>query len=83
MWFVYILKCEDGSLYTGMTNNLQRRFLEHKNHKGGHYTASHNVLKRVYSQSFKTKSEALKREYEIKSLRRADKFALIKSRKSV
>ena len=80
MWFVYILKCEDGSLYTGMTNNLQRRFLEHKNHKGGHYTASHNVLKCVYSEEVKTRSEALKREYAIKCLERSGKLALIESK---
>jgi len=47
MWFVYILKCEDGSLYTGCTNNPDRRLSEHKNKKGGHYTSSHKVSERV------------------------------------
>lgn len=74
MWFVYILECEDGSLYTGYTNNLDRRFLEHRNKKGGHYTSSHVVLKMVYSESFSIKSEALKREIQIKGWSRKKKI---------
>jgi predicted GIY-YIG superfamily endonuclease len=77
MWFVYILKCEDESLYTGITNDLDRRLLEHKSHKGGHYTSSHKVLERVYSEKFPTRSEALKREAEIKSWKREKKIELI------
>jgi putative endonuclease len=79
MWFVYILKCEDGSLYTGITNNLDRRFLEHKKRKGGNYTSSHKVLERVYSEQFQTRSEALKREAQIKKWRREKKLNLIMS----
>jgi len=77
MWFVYIIKCKDGSLYTGITKNLERRFLEHKNLKGGHYTSSRGVLERVYSEEFQTQSEALKREKQIKGWRRDKKLALI------
>ncbi len=66
MWFIYILLCTDGSYYTGATNNLEKRFLEHKSGKGGRYTRSHKPLKLIYSEQFKTKSEALKREIEIK-----------------
>ena len=77
MWFVYILKCKDGSLYTGITNNLERRFLEHKDHKGGHYTSSHGVVERLYSEKFETRSEALKRESQIKGWRREKKLKLI------
>lgn len=77
MWFVYIIKCEDGSLYTGATKDLNRRFLEHKNRKGGHYTSSHKVLKTVYSEEFDTQSQALKRERQIKGWRRDKKLALI------
>lgn len=78
MWFVYILLCAGNSLYTGSTNNFKKRFLEHKNGKGGRYTCSHKVLKLIYSEEFESKSEALKREIEIKGWTRAKKEALIK-----
>lgn len=74
MWFVYILLCSDNSLYTGSTNDLEKRFLNHKNGKGGRYTRSHIPLKIVYSEEFQSKSEALKREIEIKSWRRSKKI---------
>ena len=77
MWFVYIIKCEDGSLYTGVTNDLKRRFLEHKNHKGGHYTSSHKVSEMVYSEQHDTRSLALKRERQIKGWKREKKLGLI------
>ena len=78
MWFVYILKCEDNSLYTGVTNNLERRFLEHKNLKGGHYTRSHRVVKRIYLEKLETKSEALRREKQIKGWTRNKKIEILK-----
>ncbi|MDQ3090020.1 MAG: GIY-YIG nuclease family protein [bacterium] len=78
MYFVYILLCADGSLYTGITNDIDRRFLQHKNKKGGKYTASHPVKKVVYSEEFKSRGDALKREFEIKTLRKANKLKLIK-----
>ncbi len=78
MWFVYILKCKDGSFYTGITNDLKRRFSEHKDRKGGHYTSSHKVEKLLYSEKLKTKSRALKREHQIKSWRREKKLDLVK-----
>lgn len=74
MWFVYIVLCQDESLYTGSTNNLEKRFLDHKNGKGGRYTRSHNPLKIVYREKIPTKSEALKREAEIKSWSRFKKI---------
>lgn len=77
MWFVYILKCEDNSLYTGCTNNPERRLFEHKNGKGGHYTQSHRVLERVYLEQCNTRSIALKRERQIKGWSRAKKINLI------
>ena len=77
MYFLYILQCQDKSLYTGITNNLERRFLEHKNKKGGHYTASHKAKKIVYFERFQTKNKALKREAQVKALRRKNKLALI------
>lgn len=74
MWFVYILKCSDGSFYTGATNNLEKRFLEHKIGKGGRYTRSHKVIRIIYSEKFSLKSEALKKEAEIKSWNRLAKI---------
>jgi len=82
-YFVYLLKCKGSSIYTGITNDLQRRFTEHKNKKGGHYTGSHEVLKILYTEEYKTRSEALKREAEIKSWRREKKLNLIKSGKPI
>lgn len=74
MWFVYILLCADGSLYTGSTNHPDTRFVEHKSGKGGRYTRSHKPLKRIYIEELTSKSEALKREIEIKSWPRAKKI---------
>lgn len=74
MWFVYVIQCADGSFYTGSTNNLQKRFLDHKNGKGGRYTRSHKVIKIIYSEQFASKTEALKKEFEIKSWNRATKI---------
>jgi len=67
MYFVYILLCEDDSLYTGYSNNPQKRFLDHKNGKGGKYTKSHKPIKQIYLEKLSSKSDALKREAQIKS----------------
>ncbi|MDQ3090028.1 MAG: GIY-YIG nuclease family protein [bacterium] len=77
MYFVYILKCKDGSLYTGISTDPERRFLEHKNKKGGHYTSSHVVEKIVYQEECISKSAALKREIQIKGWKRSKKLNLI------
>ncbi|MBI2330017.1 GIY-YIG nuclease family protein [Candidatus Daviesbacteria bacterium] len=77
MWFVYILLCKDHSLYTGITNNLEKRFSEHKNGTGGRYTRSHKPIKIVYQESCKTKSKALKRENQIKSWTREKKIRIL------
>lgn len=74
MWFVYILLCENNSLYTGSTNSLEKRFQDHKNGKGGKYTRSHKPVQLIYSEELSNKSEALKREIEIKSWRRSKKI---------
>lgn len=74
MWCVYILLCEDNTLYTGSTNNLEKRFLDHQQGKGARYTRSHKPLKLIHSENYETKSEALKREAEIKSWRRENKL---------
>jgi putative endonuclease len=77
MWFIYILLCSDNSLYTGSTNNPDKRFQDHLNGKGGKYTRSHKPLRVVHQEQFETKSEALKREAEIKSWSRSKKIAVL------
>jgi len=77
MWLVYILECKDGSLYTGITNNLERRIREHHK-KTTHYTSYNPPLKVVHKEPFSTKSQALKREAQIKSWSRSEKLALIR-----
>ncbi len=76
---VYILECNDDSLYTGMTNDLQARFETHKAGKGGRYTRSRGVKRLAYSESGLTRSEALKREAAIKQLSKGKKKELITS----
>ena len=78
MWFVYILKCKNGDLYTGITNNLQRRFEEHVSGKGGHFTKSFVVEEILFSEEHSDKPSALKREAQIKGWTRKKKLALIK-----
>ena len=77
-WYVYIVECEDKSLYTGMTGNLERRFQEHSTKKSGWYTSYKAVLRLVYSEEFARKSDAAKREKQIKGWTRAKKLALSK-----
>lgn len=78
MWFVYILLCEDDSLYTGVSNNVEQRFSDHKNGKGGHYTKSHKPIKLLYQENCETKSKALKREKQIKGWSREKKIRILK-----
>lgn len=78
MWFVYVLLCKDGSLYTGSTNNLEKRFSNHNNGKGGKYTRAHKPIKIIYSEKLSSQSEALKREMEIKSWSREKKIKILK-----
>lgn len=78
MWYVYIIKCKGGSLYTGITNNLQRRVDEHRKGKGGRYTRSFGAIDIVYREKQPAKAAALKREAQIKGWPRKKKMALIK-----
>lgn len=78
MWHVYILLCEDGSLYTGASNNPQKRFIDHKNGKGGRYTRLHKPVKIVYLERLPNKSSALKRELQIKGWCRNKKIKILK-----
>jgi putative endonuclease len=77
MWHVYIIKCSDNSLYTGITNNLSSRIKKHNQRRGGTYTKSRAPVTIVHKEPHRTKSGALKREAQIKSFSRAGKLALI------
>lgn len=79
MWYVYILKCSDDSLYTGVSTDVERRVKEHnsKTIRCGKYTRSRQPVKLVYTESFDTKSEALKREIGIKRLSPNEKRSII------
>ncbi len=77
MYFVYILLCSDNSYYTGISNNLEKRFLNHKNGKGAAYTRSHKPIKIIYQEAYSDKSRALKREAQIKKLTKAQKELLL------
>lgn len=77
MNYTYILKCSDGSLYTGWTNNLEKRVADHNAGKGAKYTKGRRPVELAYYEAFETKEEAMKREYAIKRLSRTEKNALI------
>jgi len=78
-WSVYILKCNDDTLYTGITIDLDRRIDEHNNStKGAKYTRVRRPVKLIYSEIKEDKSSASKREYEIKKLSREQKLGLVK-----
>ena len=78
MWFIYILECTDGSYYIGSTNNIEKRFKNHLEGKGAKYTKSHKPVRIIYKKEFLTKSEAFKREWELKKFSRKQKEQLIK-----
>ncbi|MCI5857754.1 MAG: GIY-YIG nuclease family protein [Agathobacter sp.] len=76
--YCYVLRCKDGSLYTGYTTDVERRVWEHNNSdKGAKYTKSRRPCTLVHSEAFDSKSEAMKREAEIKKLSKAQKENLI------
>ncbi len=80
-WHIYILKCKDGVLYTGITNNLKRRITVHNSGKGCKFTRCRVPVKLVYSEKSLNRSLASKREAQIKSLTRKKKLELIKAAK--
>ena len=82
-YYTYMLRCEDNSIYTGMTNNLEKRIEEHitKNKNGAKYTKSHNAIKLETAWRSKDKSLACKLEYQIKTLNKQQKESLIKGQK--
>ena len=74
--YTYMVRCRDGSLYTGWTNDLDRRVASHNAGKGAKYTKSHRPVELVYYEAFLTKEEAMRREYAIKQLTAAQKNSL-------
>ena len=79
MYYVYLLRCGDGTLYTGFTNDLARRLAAHNAGRGAKYTRGRRPVELVYWESFSNKSSALRREYAIKQLSRRQKLTLIQS----
>jgi len=79
MYFVYLIECSDGSLYTGITTDIKRRFNEHKDKDGGHYTSAKEVVRVAYSEQHPDRSSASKREAQIKKWPRQKKWDLIQT----
>lgn len=76
--YTYILRCSDGSLYTGWTNDLKKRVKTHNSGRGGKYTRARLPVELVYFENFDTKEEAMKREAAIKKLSKVKKETLIR-----
>lgn len=77
--YTYIVKCNDNTLYTGWTNDLEKRIKTHNAGKGAKYTKSRLPVTLVYYETFQTKEEAMRREWEIKHLTRSKKLQLLTS----
>jgi predicted GIY-YIG superfamily endonuclease len=77
-WFVYLVRCCDGSIYTGITDDIEARLRKHNEGKGAKYTASRRPVKLLYSESHPDRGSALRREAELKSWRKHQKEALLK-----
>ena len=76
MYFVYLILCGDDTIYTGITTDVERRFREHREGTASKYTRAKKAVKILYTEKFTTRSEALKRESEIKSWKREKKLTL-------
>jgi putative endonuclease len=77
-WFVYIVRCSDKSLYTGITTDVAGRIKIHNSGKGAKYTRSRRPVKLVYKEAMRSESAARKREAEIKKLSRLEKLSLLR-----
>ncbi len=77
MWCVYLLRCSDGTLYAGITNDLRRRLAAHVKGRGARYTRGRGPLRLVHCEIALDRSAALRRELELKQLPRAEKLALL------
>ena len=78
MNYTYIVKCSDGTFYTGWTNDLTRRMEAHNQGRGAKYTKARRPVTLIYYETFETKEEAMKREYATKRLSRKEKEELIR-----
>ena len=76
-WTVYIIRCGDDTLYTGITDDVEKRFAAHCAGKGAKYTRGRGPLTLVHTEEVEDKSAALRREHAIKNMRRAEKLKLI------
>jgi predicted GIY-YIG superfamily endonuclease len=76
-WFLYVLQCSDGTLYTGITNNLARRLAQHNNGTASRYTRSRLPIRVVFQEPCRSRSHALKKEYKVKAMSRKQKEAYI------
>lgn len=77
MWYLYMLRCRDGSLYTGITTDVEKRLEAHRSGKGAKYTRGRGPLELVYQETCGDHSQALKRELAIKALTRQEKEAML------
>ena len=81
-WTVYIIRCGDDTLYTGITDDVEKRFAAHCAGKGAKYTRGRGPLELVYQETCDSHGEALRREYSVKKLSREEKLTLIFQKKS-
>ncbi len=77
--YTYILKCKDGTYYTGWTNNLEKRLKDHNEGRGAKYTKARLPVSLIYYEEFQAKEEAMRREYAIKHMTRSEKCSLIRA----
>ena len=78
MWYLYLLRCGDGTLYCGIALDVQARLDQHREGKGAKYTRGRGPLELAFTEACGTRSEALKREREVKRMPRAEKLGLMK-----
>ena len=78
-WYLYVLRCGDGTLYTGITTNIEKRLAAHRAGKGAKYTRGRAPLELIYRELCSSHSDALKKEYRFKQLPRAEKERIIAS----
>lgn len=78
-WYLYVLRCGDGTLYTGITTNIEKRLAAHRAGKGAKYTRGRAPLELIYRELCGSHSDALKKEYRFKQLPRAEKERIIAS----
>ena len=79
-WYLYILRCGDGTLYTGITTDVEKRLEQHRSGKGAKYTRGRGPLELVYREELEDHSAALKREWAVKKMTREEKVRLIEEK---